>query len=67
MLGLRPGPRLAADQAEHGDLVAAQVAAAGDPDDALQARVAAVTAADFVVDDHDLPGCLDLVLTAVRR
>ena len=27
------------------------------------ARVAAVTAADFVVDDHDLPGCLDLVLT----
>ena len=67
VLGLRPGPRLAADQAENGDLVAAQIAAAGDPDDALRARVAAVTAADFVVDDHDLPGCLDLVLTAVRR
>jgi SAM-dependent methyltransferase len=67
VLGLRPGPRLASDQAAHGDLVAAQVAAAGDPDDGLRSRVAAVTAADFVVDDHDLPGCLDLVLTAVRR
>jgi hypothetical protein len=67
VLGLRPGPRLAADQAENGDLVAAQVAAAGAVNDALRARVAAVTAADFVVDDHDLPGCLDLVLTAVRR
>ena len=67
VLGLRPGPRLAADQAENGDLVAAQMSAAGDPDDALRARVSAVTAGDFVVDDHDLPGCLDLVLTAVRR
>jgi SAM-dependent methyltransferase len=67
VLGLRPGPRLAADQAENGDLVAAQIAAAGDRDHALRARVSAVTAADFVVDDHDLPGCLDLVLTAVRR
>ena len=67
VLGLRPGPRFAADQAENGDLVAAQVAAAGLPDDALRARVAAVAAADFVVDDHDLPGCLDLVLTAVHR
>jgi hypothetical protein len=67
VLGLRPGPQLAADQGAIGDLVAAQVAAAGDPDDALRARVAAVNAADFVVDDHDLPGCLDLVLTAVRR
>jgi SAM-dependent methyltransferase len=65
--GLRPGPRLAADQAANGDLVAAQVAAAGHPDDALRARVAAVTAGDFVVDDRDLAGCLDLVLTAVRR
>jgi hypothetical protein len=43
------------------------MSAAGDPDDALRARVSAVTAGDFVVDDHDLPGCLDLVLTAVRR
>src|SRR4051794_32122696 len=64
VLGLRPGPRLAADQADNGDLVAAQIAASGDQDHALRARVAAVTAADFVVDDHDLPGCLDLVLTA---
>jgi len=67
VLGLRPGPRLAADQADHGDLVAAQIAAAGDLDHALRARVGAVSAADFVVDGHDLPGCLDLVLTAVRR
>ena len=67
VLGLRPGSRLAADQADNGDLVAAQIAAAGDPDRGLRARVAAVSAADFVVDDHDLPGCLDLVLTAVRR
>lgn len=67
VLGLRPGPRLTADQVENGDLAAAQIAAAGDPDHALRARVAAVTAADFVIDDHDLPGCLDLVLTAVRR
>ena len=67
VLGLRPGPRLAADQADSGDLVAAQITAAGRLDHALQARVAAVTAADFVVDGHDLPGCLDLVLTAVRR
>lgn len=67
VLGLRRGPRLAADQAANGDLVAAQIATAGDLDHALRARVAAVTAADFVVDDHDLPGCLDLVLTAVRR
>ena len=67
VLGLRASPRLAADQADNGDLVAAQIAATGDPDDALRARVAAVSAADFVVDDHDLPGCLDLVLTAVRR
>jgi SAM-dependent methyltransferase len=67
LLGLRPGPRLAADQAEHGDLVAAQVAAAGDLGDRLGSRVAAVTTADFTVDDRDLAGCLDLVLTAVRR
>ena len=67
VLGLRPGPRLAADQAESGDLVTAQIAASGDADHGLRLRVAAVTVADFVVDDHDLPGCLDLVLTAVRR
>jgi SAM-dependent methyltransferase len=67
VLGVRPGPRLAAEEAEHGDLVAAQVAAAGHLGDELRARVQAVTAADFVVDDRDLAGCLDLVLTAVRR
>ena len=69
-LGARAAPRRRGwppTRRENGDLVAAQVAAAGDPDDALRARVAAVTAADFVVDDHDLTGCLDLVLTAVRR
>ena len=63
VLGLRPGPRLAADQAENGDLVAAQMAAAGDPDDALAGAGGQPSPpADFVVDDHDLPGCLDLVL-----
>ncbi len=67
VLGVRPGDRLTADEAAHGDLVAAQVAAGGQPDPALAARVAAVTAADFVVDEQDLDGCLDLVLTAVRR
>ncbi|MEO7981716.1 MAG: methyltransferase domain-containing protein [Sporichthyaceae bacterium] len=67
VLGVRPGPRLAADEEAHGDLMAAQVAAAGNPDGALLARVAAVTAADFLVDDTDLAGCLDLVATAVRR
>lgn len=70
VLGLRHGPRLAAEDAARGDLVAAQVAAAaaaGRCAGGLPDRVAAVTAADFVVDDADLAGCLDLVLTAVRR
>lgn len=67
VLGLRHGDRLAADGEVHGDLVAAQVAAEDDLDEALRARVATVTAADFVVDDHDVTRCLDLVLTAVRR
>jgi SAM-dependent methyltransferase len=73
VLGVRHGQRLAADDAAYGDLVAAQVAAAatgdgsGVGDDGLRARVAAVTADDFVVDDHDLADCLDLVLVAVRR
>ena len=67
MLGVRHGDRLVADEAGHGDLVAAQVAAADRPGAALLARVAAVTAADFMVDEQDLDGCLDLVLTAVRR
>jgi len=66
--GLRHGPRLAAEDARAGDLVAAQVAAGADHDDErLHARVAAVSPADFVIDDDDLDGCLDLVITAVRR
>ncbi len=67
VLGVRHGDRLVADEAGHGDLVAAQVAAGDRPGAALLARVAAVTAADFMVDEQDLDGCLDLVLTAVRR
>jgi SAM-dependent methyltransferase len=67
VLGVRHGDRLAADEAAHGDLVAAQVAAGDRPAAALRSRVAAVAATDFVVDDLDLDGCLDLVLTAVRR
>ena len=66
--GLRHGPRLAADDARLGNLVEAQVTTAPDlRDDDLDARVAAVTATDFELDDRDLDGCLDLVLTAVRR
>ena len=68
VLGLRHGPRLAADDARLGDLVDAQVTTAPDlRDDDLTARVAAVTATDFDLDDRDLDGCLDLVLIAVRR
>ena len=66
--GCGTAPRLAADDARLGDLVDAQVTTAPDlRDDDLQARVAAVSAADFDLDDRDLDGCLDLVLTAVRR
>ena len=68
VLGVHHGPRLAADDDRLGSLVAAQVRTEPDRrDDDLRARVAATTAADFDVDDRDLPGCLDLVLTAVRR
>jgi SAM-dependent methyltransferase len=67
VLGVRHGGRLAAEEAAQGDLVAAQVEAGDRPDAALRARVAAVAAADFVVDEQDLDGCLDVVLTAVRR
>jgi 2-polyprenyl-3-methyl-5-hydroxy-6-metoxy-1,4-benzoquinol methylase len=66
--GLRHGPRLVADDARAVGIVEAQVAIAPEVRDVeLTARVAAVTAADFVVDDHGVDGCLDLVLTAVRR
>ena len=68
VLGLRHGSRLAADDKRLGNLVDAQVTTAPDlRDDDLRARVAAVTATDFDLDDRDLDGCLDLVLTAVRR
>jgi SAM-dependent methyltransferase len=68
VLGVHHGPRLAAEDERRGSLVAAQVATEpGRRDDDLRARLAAVSAADFDVDDRDLQGCLDLVLTAVRR
>lgn len=68
VLGLRHGARLTAADAAHGDLVSAQVATGPDRrDNHVKARVAAVTADDFEISDRDLPGCLDLVLTAVRR
>jgi 2-polyprenyl-3-methyl-5-hydroxy-6-metoxy-1,4-benzoquinol methylase len=66
-LGVHHGDRLTADEAAHGDLVAAQVTAGDRPGAALLARVAGVTVADFVVDEQDVDHCLDLVLTAVRR
>jgi SAM-dependent methyltransferase len=63
--GLHHGPRMSAWEAEHGDLVDRQVAAAlGDSEDpTLTAFVATVTAADFVVGGHD--GAQDLLATAV--
>jgi SAM-dependent methyltransferase len=67
VLGVRHGDRLTADEAAHGDLVTAQIDAGDQPGPALRARVATVTAADFVVHPQGVAGCLDLVLTAVRR
>ncbi|MGE0819072.1 MAG: class I SAM-dependent methyltransferase [Candidatus Nanopelagicales bacterium] len=66
--GLHHGQRIEAWESEHGSgIVAAQVAAvlgeAGVPD-GLDAFVASVTAADFVVAGHD--GAQDLIAVAVR-
>jgi 2-polyprenyl-3-methyl-5-hydroxy-6-metoxy-1,4-benzoquinol methylase len=67
VLGLHHGARLAAADARHGDLVAAQIAQPPElRDHLLRARVAAVSADDFVVGGQDVGSCLDLVLTAVR-
>lgn len=64
VLGLRHGRRLAAWEAEHGDLVAAQLASqpAAWPA-ALATFVAGVAAGDFVLDER-LDGALDLLLLA---
>lgn len=66
--GLHHGTRIAAWESDHGTgIVAAQVAAvlgAGDAPDGLDAFVASVTPADFVVGGHD--GAQDLVAVAVR-
>jgi SAM-dependent methyltransferase len=66
--GLRHGDRIVAFGAEHGDLVAAQLATepARWPAD-LAAFVADVMADDFVLSDDDVDACLDLQLVAVRR
>lgn len=66
--GLRHGRRLRRWEHRHGSLVGALLAAppADWPAD-LKALVASVTAGDFVLEDADRDGCLDLVTVAVRR
>jgi len=68
LLGVRHGPRLRAWQAEHGDPIAAQLAASPDRWPArVSELVRSVTAADFILDpltgDAD-PTVLDLVVLA---
>jgi SAM-dependent methyltransferase len=66
--GVRHGARLAAWEAEHGSLVAAQLAAPPESwSPGLAALVASVTPRDFVVDDAAGDDALDLLATAVRR
>ena len=61
------GSRLRAWEAEHGDLVRAQVTSpAHEWDDRLRDLVASVTTADFVVVAPD-DACLDLVAVVTAR
>lgn len=68
--GLAHGPRLRAWEAEHGDLVGAQLAAPPDAwENALASLVTSTTAGDFVWQDAEragLAGCLDLVAQLQR-
>jgi SAM-dependent methyltransferase len=70
VFGVHAGPRLVAMDAEHGGLVAAQLAAPPERWSArLRADVVAVTAADFVVRSaavHGVDESLDLVVLARR-
>lgn len=62
LCGLSHGPRLREWEADHGDLVRAQVAApAHEWDDRLRQLVASVTTGDFVLAGVD-DACLDLVV-----
>jgi SAM-dependent methyltransferase len=66
--GLRHGHRIVAFEAEHGDLVAAQLATEPNRWPAhCAAFVADVTADDFVLSGDDVDASLDLRLVAVRR
>ncbi|WP_189053352.1 class I SAM-dependent methyltransferase [Longimycelium tulufanense] len=71
LAGLHHGPRLREVDGRHGgSLIDAQVAVAvagGDWPADLLADVAAVTAADFAIEERDLDASLDLVAVAVRR
>ena len=69
VLGVQHGPRLAADDARLGGLVDCPGDHGAGPARRRprEPAVAAVTATDFDLGDRDLDGCLDLVLTAVRR
>ncbi|WP_267594402.1 class I SAM-dependent methyltransferase [Carbonactinospora thermoautotrophica] len=68
LLGVHHGPRLAAWEAAHGSIVAAQLAAPVPEWPAeLRAQVAAVTAEDFELRADGLADSLDLLTVAVRR
>lgn len=65
VLGLRHGPRLAAWEESHGSITAAQVEAvlSSHWTADLDVAVAAVSADDFVISDHDVDTAHDLILT----
>lgn len=68
VLGVRHGPRITAWEAEHGDLVAAQLA--GPPAGwaaPLTDLVAGLTADDFLIGPDDVDGSLDLLVEGCRR
>jgi len=66
VLGVHHGPRLSRWQADHGDIVAAHVAAAlsGEWPPALLRMIAGVEASDFQIDDTADDAALDLILVA---
>lgn len=67
VLGVRHGPRIDRWEAEHGDLVAAQLA--GPPEEwgpAVADLVAALTTDDFVISADDVDSALDLLVRGHR-
>lgn len=67
VLGVSHGPRLRRWEAQHGDLVGAQIARPpAEWDRELRELVGSVSAADFVVGEHAVDASLDLVVVAER-